>query len=120
LATLVSQDPTYVIFTSNRTRLDLRDRYASKGGYSAVVIKLRLPNGDIYESDGKLDYVSPNFGGSPRRRGNQPPRGRHAGLRRHACRERHRNIRDSDALRCMRKWLHGFKRTPNPRRADIG
>jgi membrane fusion protein, multidrug efflux system len=60
LATLVSQDPIYVIFTvSNRTRLDLRDRYASKGGYNAVVIKLRLPDGRIYEPDGKLDYVSP-------------------------------------------------------------
>jgi membrane fusion protein, multidrug efflux system len=60
LATLVSQDPMYVIFTvANRTRLDLRDRYASKGGYSAVVIKLRLPNGKIYEPDGKLDYVAP-------------------------------------------------------------
>jgi membrane fusion protein (multidrug efflux system) len=60
LATLVSQDPIYVIFTvSNRTRLDLRDRYASKGGYSAVVIKLRLPDGRIYEPEGKLDYVSP-------------------------------------------------------------
>jgi membrane fusion protein, multidrug efflux system len=60
LATLVSQDPMYVIFTvSNRTRLDLRNRYASKGGYGAVVIKLRLPDGKIYEPDGKLDYVSP-------------------------------------------------------------
>jgi membrane fusion protein, multidrug efflux system len=60
LATLVSQDPMYVIFTvSNRTRLDLRDRYASRGGYGAVVIKLRLPNGKIYEQEGKLDYVSP-------------------------------------------------------------
>jgi membrane fusion protein, multidrug efflux system len=60
LATLVSQDPMYVSFTvSNRTRLELRDRYASKGGYSAVVIKLRLPDGRIYEPDGKLDYVAP-------------------------------------------------------------
>jgi membrane fusion protein (multidrug efflux system) len=60
LATLVSQDPIYVIFTvSNRTRLDLRDRYASKGGYSAVVVKLRLPDGRIYGQDGRLDYVSP-------------------------------------------------------------
>jgi membrane fusion protein (multidrug efflux system) len=37
LATIVSQDPIYVIFTvSNRTRLDLRNRYADKGGYGAV------------------------------------------------------------------------------------
>jgi membrane fusion protein, multidrug efflux system len=60
LATIVSQDPMYVIFTvSNRTRLDLRNRYASKGGYSAVVIKLRLPDGTTYGQDAKLDYISP-------------------------------------------------------------
>ena len=59
LATIVSQDPMYVIFTvSNRTRLDLRNRYAPKG-YGAVVIKLRLADGTIYEQDGKLDYISP-------------------------------------------------------------
>ncbi len=60
LANLVSQDPMYVIFPiSQRTGLDLRARYAKIGGFSAVVIKLRLPNGELYESDGKLDYVSP-------------------------------------------------------------
>jgi membrane fusion protein, multidrug efflux system len=60
LATIVSQDPMYVIFTvSNRTRLDLRNRYAPKGGYGAVVIKLRLADGTIYGQDGKLDYISP-------------------------------------------------------------
>jgi membrane fusion protein (multidrug efflux system) len=60
LATLVSQDPTYVIFAiAQRTALDLRNRYAGKGGYSAVVIKLRLPDGRIYGEDGKLDYSSP-------------------------------------------------------------
>src|SRR6516164_3639546 len=60
LATIVSQDPTYVIFSiSLRAGLDLRARYAAKGGYSAVVIKLRLPDGRIYDQDGKLDYGSP-------------------------------------------------------------
>jgi membrane fusion protein, multidrug efflux system len=60
LASLVSQDPMYVIFAvAQRTVLDLRNRYANKGGYSAVVIKLRLPDGRIYGQDGKLDYVSP-------------------------------------------------------------
>src|SRR6202030_2716124 len=50
LATLVSQDPMYVIFTvANRTRIDLRNRYAAKGGFGAVVIKLRLPDGQLYE-----------------------------------------------------------------------
>jgi membrane fusion protein (multidrug efflux system) len=60
LATIVSQDPMYVIFTvANRTRLDLRNRYAGKGGYSAVVIKLQLPDGTTYGHDAKLDYISP-------------------------------------------------------------
>jgi membrane fusion protein (multidrug efflux system) len=60
LATLVSQDPMYVIFPiALRTGLDLRNRYAPKGGFSAVVIRLRLPTGQIYGQDGKLDYVSP-------------------------------------------------------------
>jgi membrane fusion protein, multidrug efflux system len=60
LATIVSQDPMYIIFTvSNRTRLDLRNRYAGKGGYGAVVIKLQLPDGTTYGHDAKLDYISP-------------------------------------------------------------
>ncbi|HUC09026.1 MAG TPA: efflux RND transporter periplasmic adaptor subunit [Stellaceae bacterium] len=60
LATLVSQDPMYVIFPiALRTGLELRDRYAAKGGYRAVVIKLRLPTGEIYAVNGRLDYVSP-------------------------------------------------------------
>ena len=60
LATLVSQDPMYVIFPiSSRAGLDLRDRYAKTGGFGAVVIKLRLPDGRIYGEDGKADYVSP-------------------------------------------------------------
>jgi membrane fusion protein, multidrug efflux system len=60
LATLVSQDPMYVIFpVSQRAELDLRNRYAGKGGFNAVVLKLRLPDGRIYQQDGRADYVSP-------------------------------------------------------------
>jgi membrane fusion protein, multidrug efflux system len=60
LATIVSQDPMYVTFSiALRTGLELRSRYAPKGGFSAVVIKLRLPNGSIYGQDGRLDYASP-------------------------------------------------------------
>src|SRR6266481_4913697 len=56
LANLVSQDPMYVIFPiSLRTGLDLRERYARIGGYSAVVIKIRLPDGRIYGQNGKAD-----------------------------------------------------------------
>src|SRR5215467_1668008 len=60
LATLVSQDPMYVLYPiSSRTGLELRNRYEPKGGFSAVVLKLRLPDGRIYGQQGKLDYVSP-------------------------------------------------------------
>ena len=60
LASIVSQDPMYVLFpVSVRSALDLRDRYADKGGYSAVTIKLRLPTGKEYGLDGLLDYIDP-------------------------------------------------------------
>ncbi len=60
LAELVSQDPEYVVFPiALRDALIVLDKYASKGGYNAVVIKLRLPTGKIYGQTGKLEYVSP-------------------------------------------------------------
>jgi membrane fusion protein, multidrug efflux system len=60
LATLVSQDPMYVNFPiAARTALELRDKYVPKGGFTAVVIRLRLPTGKIYGQVGHLDYVSP-------------------------------------------------------------
>jgi len=60
LANIVSQDPMYVLFPiALRAGLDLRARYARKGGYHAVLIKLRLPDGRIYGQEGNLDYVSP-------------------------------------------------------------
>ena len=60
LAMLVSQDPMYVLYpVSVRAGLDLRNRYDAKGGFNAVVLKIRLPDGRIYGQNGKLDYVSP-------------------------------------------------------------
>src|SRR6516165_684647 len=62
LANLVSQDPMYVLFpVSVRAGLEMRNRYQpkGKGGFNAVVLKLRLPDGRIYGQVGKLDYVSP-------------------------------------------------------------
>lgn len=59
LATIVSQDPMFVLFpVSVRAALDLRDRYAERG-FAAVVIKLRLPNGKTYAQSGQLDYIDP-------------------------------------------------------------
>ncbi|MGA3398126.1 MAG: efflux RND transporter periplasmic adaptor subunit [Acetobacteraceae bacterium] len=58
LATIVSQDPMYVVFPiSVRTALELRERYADKGGFNAVAIKLRLPDGRLYGQSGKVDFV---------------------------------------------------------------
>jgi len=62
LATIVSQDPMYVLFPiSSRTILELRARYANAGGFNAVRVKIRLPTGDIYGQDGKLDYIDPTI-----------------------------------------------------------
>ena len=58
LTTIVSQHPMYVIFpVSVRQGLELRERYAPRGGLNAVVIKLRLPDGRLYDQTGKLDFV---------------------------------------------------------------
>ena len=58
LTTIVSQDPMYVIFpVSVRQGLELRERYATRGGFNAVVIKARLPDGRLYDQTGKLDFV---------------------------------------------------------------
>ena len=60
LATIVSQDPMYVVFPiALRAALDLRERYADKGGPAAVVVKLKLPTGKIYEPVGHIDYIDP-------------------------------------------------------------
>ena len=60
LATIVSQDPMYVLFpVASRTLTELQRRYAEIGGTNAVVVKLRLPDGSIYDQDGKIDYVEP-------------------------------------------------------------
>jgi len=57
LTTIVSQDPMYVVFpVPLRTALDLRQRYADKGGMKAVKIRLRLPDGRQYGQTGTLDF----------------------------------------------------------------
>jgi membrane fusion protein, multidrug efflux system len=59
LTTIVSQDPMYVTFpVSVREVLSLRDRYVIGGGFKAVVIRIRLPDGRLYDQVGKLDFVN--------------------------------------------------------------
>ena len=61
LATIVSQDPMDVLFPiAVRDEEALQKRYAGKGGMNAVVVKLRLPDGTLYQPDGKIDYVEPS------------------------------------------------------------
>lgn len=59
LTTIVSQDPMYVTFpVSVHEGLTLRDRYAARGGFKAVVIRLRLPDGRLYDQAGQLNFVN--------------------------------------------------------------
>ncbi len=45
-----------------RTALDLRTRYAAKGGFNAVAIRLRLPDGRMYEPSGTLNFADVTTG----------------------------------------------------------
>src|SRR6202040_77078 len=59
LTTIVSQDPMYVTFpVPVREALTLRDRYAARGGFKAVVIRVRLTDGRLYDQVGQLDFVN--------------------------------------------------------------
>ena len=58
LATIVSQDPMRVaFFISQRAGLDLRNRYESLGGASAVVVRIRRVDGSIYDHPGHIDFI---------------------------------------------------------------
>ena len=59
LTTIVSQDPMYVTFpVSVREALMLRDRYSTLGGFKAVVIRVRLTDGRLYDQVGQLNFVN--------------------------------------------------------------
>lgn len=59
LTTIVSQDPMYVTFpVSVREALALRGRYVPRGGFKAVVIRIRLPDGRLYDKVGELNFVN--------------------------------------------------------------
>ena len=61
LVSIVSQDPMYVQFPiAVRAELDLEKRYAEQDGMNAMVIRLRLPDGTMYDQTGKIDYVEPS------------------------------------------------------------
>jgi membrane fusion protein, multidrug efflux system len=59
LTTVVSQDPIYAVFpVPTRRAIELREEYSKKGGFDAVKIRLRLPDGRIYAQTGKLDFIN--------------------------------------------------------------
>jgi membrane fusion protein (multidrug efflux system) len=59
LTTIVSTDPMYVTFpVSVREALVLRERYATRGGFKAVVIRIRLPDGRMDNQTGQLNFVN--------------------------------------------------------------
>ncbi|MCL2713129.1 MAG: efflux RND transporter periplasmic adaptor subunit [Alphaproteobacteria bacterium] len=58
LATVVSQDPMYVVFPMPvRALREMREKSADKGGLNAVEVRLRLANGRLYEKSGKINFV---------------------------------------------------------------
>jgi len=58
LVTVVGQDPMYVLFpVSVRTVIELRRRYVPLGGFDAVVIRIKLPDGRFYTQPARLDFV---------------------------------------------------------------
>ncbi|MBE7190358.1 efflux RND transporter periplasmic adaptor subunit, partial [Jatrophihabitans endophyticus] len=59
LATVVSQDPMYILFpVSVRSVLELRDHYVPLGGFDAVKLRVVLPDGRTYGQTGKLNFVN--------------------------------------------------------------
>jgi membrane fusion protein (multidrug efflux system) len=58
LATLVSQDPMRIAFpVSLRSGVELRDRFEGRGGVSAVVVRIRLVNGQIFDEAGRIEFI---------------------------------------------------------------
>ncbi|HTH99401.1 MAG TPA: efflux RND transporter periplasmic adaptor subunit [Acidisoma sp.] len=57
LATVVSQDPEYVTFPVSEVEvMKLQQQYAGKGGLGALTVKVKLPNGQMYDQTGKIDF----------------------------------------------------------------
>ena len=62
LVSIVSQDPIYVVFqVSTRTVIDLQQKAGQRAG---AVIRLRLPDGRLYDQAGKLDFVDNTVAGN--------------------------------------------------------
>lgn len=63
LVSIVSQDPMYVIFpVPTRTVIDLQQK--SGGKVDAQVIRVRLPDGSLYDQTGRLDFIDNSVTGN--------------------------------------------------------
>ena len=64
LVTIVSQDPMFVVFpVPTRTAIDLQSKSAEKRA-DDLLIRIRLPDGKIYDHVGALDFVDNTVGGN--------------------------------------------------------
>jgi membrane fusion protein, multidrug efflux system len=58
LTTITSEDPMYVVFpVPVRAALELRERYAERGGLTSMLIRVQLPDGRMYDQTGKVEFV---------------------------------------------------------------
>lgn len=58
LATIVSQDPMRVAFAvSQRTALEMRNRFETRGGADATIVRIRTTDGRLYPEPGRIDFI---------------------------------------------------------------
>ncbi len=61
LTAIFSQDPMQVVFPIPvRALLTLEQRHSATGIFGAVQIRIRLPDGRLYEHPGRIDYKDPS------------------------------------------------------------
>jgi membrane fusion protein (multidrug efflux system) len=54
---VVSEDPEYVLFPVSEVEAStLKAQYAGHGGIEAMTVKLRLPDGQMYDRTGTIDF----------------------------------------------------------------
>lgn len=63
LVSVVSQDPMYVVFpVPTRTVIDLQQK--NDGKIDAQVVRVRLPDGSLYDQTGRLDFIDNSVTGN--------------------------------------------------------
>jgi len=63
LVSIVSQDPMYIVFpVPTRTVIELQQR--SGGKADALVIRVRLPDGSLYDQTGRLNFIDNSVTGN--------------------------------------------------------